>query len=475
MTNDEECKNLRLSPTPNQCMEHYGCIYENNHLVTLLVDPADGSIVDANKAACMFYGYSLKEFRRRSITDLNMQEQEQDDGFVRKALPGGKYQGNVIIFEKHRLANGEIVHVEIHTGLIAMLGKSCIYSVVHDISERVKSEHRLKESEERYRDLVELCPEAILVYSSGTILFANQQTERLFGMQKSRLIGKSIDSFFSEEYISSAEYLKLKTLGPAKEGFRIEQRFIRYDDRIFDLEISGVPIVYRESRAVQLVFRDITENKKEMARAVQLQEHRHAVSFPLENMADLEKLYIPASTLSGDFFIFHKINEEQTIGIIGDVTGKGITAALDISAVRVLFLESLLATRQPLQILQDLNQKVMQHLLEDYIAVCCFHFDFREGLLQAAGAGINEFIYKPSHGNAVKRIIKGAPLGMFGDSEFEETTIFFHSGDKFCFYSDGMEFLLGSDNPSCEYEVLKNQITTTALQDDCTWLCLNIR
>jgi PAS domain S-box-containing protein len=223
MINDVNCKDLRRSPSPSQCMEHYGCIYENNHLVTLIVDPSDGSIVDANKAACAFYGYTPKEFRRMYMADLKAGPSAYGYDFVSRALPGGKYQGNRIILEEHKSATGNIIDVEIHTGLITMLGKNCIYSVIHDISERVRSEQRIRESEDRYRDLVELCPEAILVYSGGRILFANHQTERLFGMNKDRLIGSSIDAFFQEEYISSAEYIKFPTLGRTKEGFRIEQ------------------------------------------------------------------------------------------------------------------------------------------------------------------------------------------------------------------------------------------------------------
>jgi len=115
MLNDINCKNLLHSPSPGQCMEHYGCIYENNHLVTLIVDPTDGSIVDANKAACAFYGYTPKLFRRMSMADLRVGTTACDLDFVSRALPDGKYQGNRIVLEEHKLAAGNIVDVEIHT------------------------------------------------------------------------------------------------------------------------------------------------------------------------------------------------------------------------------------------------------------------------------------------------------------------------------------------------------------------------
>jgi len=349
--------------------------------------------------------------------------------------------------------------------------------VIHDVSERIRAEQRIRESEERYRDLVELCPEAILVYSSGHILFANNQTERLFGMDKERLIGNSIDAFFQEEDISRTEYIKFPASGRTKESFRIEQRYIRYDGRIFDLEISGVPVVYQEEKAIQLVFRDITESKKEIMRAAQVQKVRHAVPFPLENKAHFEKLYVPAKTLSGDFFIFHRVDDEQVAGIIGDVTGKGISAALHISAMRVLFMESLMVTKEPVEILRDMNDKVLQHLGEDYISVCCFQMDFRTGRLKASGAGINEFMYKPKDQHPEKLTVRGAPLGMFGNSEFEQVSIPFQHGDCFFFYSDGVELLLNGESPEsyCDQEYLLRRVSNKSLEDDCTWLSITIR
>ncbi|WP_058303237.1 PP2C family protein-serine/threonine phosphatase [Gorillibacterium timonense] len=471
---DMNCKNLKVSPSPSQCMDHFGCIYENNHLVTLLIDPKNGGIVDANRAACTFYGYTVQELRKRSITDLNGKQASEPDSFLHHALPNGDYWGNQVFTEKHQLSDKTTIDVEIHTGMITMLGRSCIYSVVHNITERVRAEKRLRESEERYRDLVELCPEAILVHNEGIIRFANKKTENLFGKARIELIGQNMLHFFNEDSVSGLEAIKLRLNEPASESFRFEHRFVRYDGRIFDLEIAGAPIIYEERIAMQLVLRDITRSKREIEQAVRLQEHRHTVPFPLDGKAAFEKLYIPATTLSGDFFLFHKINEEQVIGIIGDVTGKGISAALNISALRVLVANSLLITQDPVRLLHDLNQKAIQHLGEDYIAACCFLFDFGEGRLLAAGAGINEFVYAQGD-NAQRITVKGAPLGMFANSQFEEVNLSFQREDKFCFYSDGMDLLFDLEELCGSVESLEKKIAQAHLQDDCTWLSFQIK
>ncbi|WP_151734593.1 PAS domain S-box protein [Paenibacillus tengchongensis] len=475
MATDISCKNLHHQPTPAQCRDHYGCIYDNNHLITLMIDPQDGGIVDANKAACEFYGYNLRMFRKLDLSDLSLDGPEGLQHFLSDVFPGGQYTAGRVITGRHKLSGGQIIDVEMHTGMITMLGKNCVYTVVHDVSERVRSQQRLKESEERYRDLVELCPEAILVYSAGTILFANRQAGRMFGRPKEELIGRSIDDFFTEVPLCRSEYIKLKSKNSMKGDFRLEQRYIRHDRTAFDLEISGAPITFEGNAALQLVFRDITESRKEMERAIIMQEHRHAAPFPMEHRAELSRLYIPAKSLSGDFYLFHKLDEQRVVGIIGDVAGKGISAALSISALRVLFLDSLQNTADPVHILQDLNLKAVQHLGEDYIAACCFVLDFGSGLLTAAGAGINEFIYAPAGADSRTVTVKGAPLGMFAGSEFEQTVVSFSPGDRFCFYSDGMELLFGGHELAGSLSCLQERMAGATLQDDCTWLSLTIK
>ncbi|MNL68456.1 Stage II sporulation protein E (SpoIIE) [compost metagenome] len=96
-------------------------------------------------------------------------------------------------------------------------------------------------------------------------------------------------------------------------------------------------------------------------------------------------------------------------------------------------------------------------------------------MLKAAGAGINEFIYVPKDQDSQCLTVRGAPLGMFGNSEFEEITVPFSSGDRFCFYSDGMELLFGTQELSRSYEYLTDKVADASLQDDCTWLNLSIK
>ncbi|MDD1743482.1 MAG: PAS domain S-box protein [Methanomassiliicoccales archaeon] len=116
--------------------EIYEKLFKDNVESMILLDPADGSIVDANHAACAFYGYSREELLRRKIDDLAVRP---DTGVPE----GSPYQPNgkgATQSMKHRLSNGEVRHVELYSGMLRVKGVTRGYAIVHDISDKVKVE-----------------------------------------------------------------------------------------------------------------------------------------------------------------------------------------------------------------------------------------------------------------------------------------------------------------------------------------------
>ena len=127
--------------------ERYRQMFEKNQAIKLLIDPDSGAIVDANPAACEFYGYPLEEFRQKKITEINMRPESEIKMELERAITE---QRNYFVFP-HRLASGEVRDMEIHTGPIQTKGRRLIYSILHDITERERAEAALRESEEKFR------------------------------------------------------------------------------------------------------------------------------------------------------------------------------------------------------------------------------------------------------------------------------------------------------------------------------------
>ena len=120
--------------------ERYHSLFENNHAVMLLINPDTGDIIDANPAACSFYGYTKERLTKMKITDLNVLTDEQVFEEMKKAKSERK---NHFIF-KHRLSNGEIRDVDVYSGSVDINGESLLYSIIHDITKQIKAEEEFK-------------------------------------------------------------------------------------------------------------------------------------------------------------------------------------------------------------------------------------------------------------------------------------------------------------------------------------------
>ncbi|WP_306533395.1 PAS domain S-box protein [Geobacter sp.] len=114
----------------------YRSFFTGNHAVMLLIDPQDGSIVDANPAACRFYGIPAEELARMNISQINVAEPTVIASEMARA---NTWECSKFTF-KHRLADGIVRDVEVFSGPIVMEGRNFLYSIVIDITERIAAE-----------------------------------------------------------------------------------------------------------------------------------------------------------------------------------------------------------------------------------------------------------------------------------------------------------------------------------------------
>lgn len=130
----------------------YRSLFKNNHAVMLLIDPDGGAIVDANPAAVRYYGWTEAELRQMRMSEINILSPEE----VQAEMDLARSEQRNQFFFRHRLVDGSIRDVEVFSGLITVQGRSLLYSIVHDTTERTLAETLLKENEQRQRRYAEL-------------------------------------------------------------------------------------------------------------------------------------------------------------------------------------------------------------------------------------------------------------------------------------------------------------------------------
>jgi diguanylate cyclase (GGDEF)-like protein/PAS domain S-box-containing protein len=158
--------------------KRYRQMFENNRAVQLLIDPDGGTIVDANMAACDYYGYTRDELRAMRIWDINVLGAD----LVREEMSRARMQERNYFVFRHMRANGEVRDVEVHSGPVDVAGRKLLYSIIHDITERKRAEQAVLQSEEKYRHIFDYA--SVGIYQStreGRIITANATLAAMLG------------------------------------------------------------------------------------------------------------------------------------------------------------------------------------------------------------------------------------------------------------------------------------------------------
>jgi PAS domain S-box-containing protein len=132
-----------------------------------------------------------------------------------------------------------------------------------DVTQRKLAEEQLQESEERYRRLVEFSPYAIAVHSEGKFVFVNPAAVKLIGAtNESQLLGLPVLSVIHPDDVDVVRQRIFIGMTERKALPPMEEKFVRLDGLIIEVEVTSLPIIFQGKPAIQVVVRDITDQKK---------------------------------------------------------------------------------------------------------------------------------------------------------------------------------------------------------------------
>lgn len=243
--------------------------------------------IEVNDRACQRLGYTREELCNMTIYGTNP---TLNDERVKGVLKTIGERGNVIYETLARTKEGNIMPVEINSILMVLNDEEYILSISRDITERKKNEKTLRESEEKYRRLIEAFPYAVYIKTKDKIVFSNKVGLEYLGLtHMEELIGKDCSKIFrphplfENNFNKNNEYITANGFMPLTE-----EKVIRCtDNKVLDLETIVTSFPYNErDDSYLIVSRDIRDRKKAEALEMEMEEK----SRQFQQAAEYERL-----------------------------------------------------------------------------------------------------------------------------------------------------------------------------------------
>ncbi|UBM62940.1 PAS domain S-box protein [Candidatus Sulfidibacterium hydrothermale] len=244
-------------------------LFTKSHSVMLLIDPETRRIEDANPAACRFYGYPHDVLTQMKVSQINASSLGIIQEELGKAHSGEK---SYFIFD-HRLADGTIKTVEVNSEKITYKGKTVIFTIIHDITDKKETEKLLLETKENYQRVIENAPDIIvLIDRNGIIRYINQRIKDYDNSDPSELIGVPFTSFLPPDETDRAIRALERVFEKRQTGHYFSTWLTLKNGKKIPVLTKGVLVKFTGEDLNLTLIRDISYLKKAEQRLQQSKE-----------------------------------------------------------------------------------------------------------------------------------------------------------------------------------------------------------
>jgi len=212
-----------------------------------------------------------------------------------------------------------------------------------DINEKYEAEQDRRELEEKYKTLIEISQDAVFINEDMKITFINAAGLKLFGAEdQSQVLGHSPLDFFHPDHHEMIQDRNNKMIHDGIPARIKEEKIIRIDGTLVDVEVSATVFEFHGKKAIQMVLRDISDRKKNdlireiqydiaeaVVRSKSLGDLFHVMRESLSRLVDTTNfalaLYEPGSdTITLPFSIDHATSNPATVPVAKSLTGRVI-------------------------------------------------------------------------------------------------------------------------------------------------------
>ncbi len=247
--------NQRLNAEMNDAKEESELIFNTSPDAALISRLEDGVIVNINNGFTDITGFTREDTIGRSSFDISLWA---DPANREKIVAELKKKGFCENFEaEFQKKDKSKLPGLVSAKVIILQDVLHIISVIRDVTERKKAEETLRESEFRFRQLVEATVEGIIIHRAGIIKDLNERACELFGYSHDEMIGKNVLTLAAQEFV---ETIKDKMATGSEDSY--EARGLRKDGSTFWADMHSHQIIVGGEMDRITTLWDITERKR---------------------------------------------------------------------------------------------------------------------------------------------------------------------------------------------------------------------
>ncbi len=244
-------------------------IFKDSPIAITITRLRDGVFVDVNEAFTQLNGYPREEIIGRTSEQLRLWHSSNHEQVIAELLE----KATIVVPLQVRNNNGDVRDLSAYFQLIELDGETCILGTLVDVTERKRSETALRESEERFRSLIEGAPEAVFVQCAGTFRYVNQAMLKLMKAERpEELLGLSFLERILPEY---HDVVRQRIQAQHETGVvapPMEQEFLCLDGTQIPVETTAVSIRFQGQDGHLVFVRDITGRRKAVRERMNLEE-----------------------------------------------------------------------------------------------------------------------------------------------------------------------------------------------------------
>ena len=255
----EAAERARTGVALRKSEEKFATAFRLNPNPSVIARMDDGLLVDVNAAYQELTGFTREEVIGKAAKDVLWPVPEGREQMMRELKTHGRLRHMDL---KMRTKRGPLLDVLVSVDVIEIDGVPHTLGAAIDITERNRVAEALRESEDRYRRLVETSPDAVSVIEEGRIRYANPAAIHLVGARElGEVIGRMAFEFIDEESLPVAAR-RIEAVLQGQRDTLGEVRLRRLDGSVLDVEAIAIRMPYEGRAAVLVIHRDITERKR---------------------------------------------------------------------------------------------------------------------------------------------------------------------------------------------------------------------